>query len=67
LVKEGRLPITHSNIEIVPASGSRPVYEIVHEKSQRAGLTIIGFRVEHIKNGEPITLTTTPNWMTFSS
>jgi len=39
-----------SNIEIVPASGNRPVHEIVHEKSHHAGLTIIGFREEHIKN-----------------
>lgn len=50
LVEEGRLPITLSNIEIVPASGNRPVHEIVHEKSHHAGLTIIGFREEHIKS-----------------
>ncbi|MFO8002396.1 MAG: amino acid permease [Marinilabilia sp.] len=49
LVEEGRLPITLSNIEIVPASGNRPVYEIVQENSAHAGLTIIGFREEHIK------------------
>ena len=50
LVEEGRLPITLSNIEIVPATGNRAVHEIVEEKSKRAGLTIIGFRDEHIKN-----------------
>jgi hypothetical protein len=49
LVEEGRLPITLSNIEIVPATENRAVHEIVEEKSKRAGLTIIGFREEHIK------------------
>jgi hypothetical protein len=49
LVQEGRLPITLANIEIVPATGNRPVYDIVYEKSHSAGLTIIGFREEHIK------------------
>ncbi len=49
LVEEGRLPITLSNIEIVPVLGNRAVHEIIYEKSQRAGLTIIGFREEHIK------------------
>jgi amino acid transporter len=50
LVEEGRLPITLSNIEIVPATENRPVHEIVEEKSKRAGLTIMGFREEHIKS-----------------
>lgn len=49
LVKEGRLPITLSNIEIVPATGNLPVHEIVSEKSRKAGLIIMGFREEHIK------------------
>jgi amino acid transporter len=49
LVEEGRLPITLSNIEIVPATENRAIHEIVEEKSKRAGLTIIGFREEHIK------------------
>ncbi|MGM0375612.1 MAG: amino acid permease [Bacteroidota bacterium] len=53
LVEEGRLPITLSNIEIVPASGNQAVYEIIKEKSAKAGLTIIGFREEHIKRRGP--------------
>ena len=48
LVKDGRLPISPSNIEMVSyEEGSRK--EVVSNHSQDADLTLIGFRNEMIK------------------
>ena len=50
LVQEGRLPITLSNIEIIPMAENKSIKNLVKEKSLKAGLTIIGFREEQIKH-----------------
>ena len=49
LVKTGRLPITSSNIEIIPHDSDVSQKELVNLKSYDAGLTIIGFREESVK------------------
>ena len=46
----GRLPITLANIEIIPLSEGQTLAEVVETHSQRAGLTLIGFREEIIKH-----------------
>ncbi len=49
-INSGRLPITLTNIEMVPLSENQTISEAVTEHSQHAGLTIIGFREEMIKH-----------------
>ena len=51
LIAAGRLPITLTNIEIITLSGNRTIGETVAEHSHNAGLTIIGFREDAIKQG----------------
>ncbi|MDR1169696.1 MAG: amino acid permease [Prevotellaceae bacterium] len=53
-IAAGRLPVTHTNIEIVTFVENQTLGEIVAEHSKYAGLTIIGFREEIIKH-EPLT------------
>ncbi|WP_430816313.1 amino acid permease [Carboxylicivirga sp. RSCT41] len=50
LVQNGRLPITMSNIEILPSNEDVSVKKMIHEHSMRAGLTIIGFMEEQTKH-----------------
>jgi len=50
LVQSGRLPITMSNIEIIPLSGNKSVRKMIQEHSSKAGLTIVGFREEQVKH-----------------
>jgi len=51
LIATGRLPITLANIEIIPFSESQTIGEVVTQHSQNAGLTIIGFCGEAIRQG----------------
>lgn len=46
LVVTGRLPITVQNIEIISASEAISPKKMINERSEGAGLTIIGFRAE---------------------
>lgn len=48
LVKGGRIPITPQNIEIISKDESVSSKKIISVKSAAAGLTIIGFRPEHL-------------------
>lgn len=50
LVRSGRLPITHLNIEILPQREEISPKEIINNYSADAGLTIIGFREERLKH-----------------
>ena len=49
-MQSGRLPITMSNIEIIPLSGNKSVRKMIQEHSSKAGLTIVGFREEQVKH-----------------
>ncbi len=49
LIKSGRLPISPSNVELIPADPEVNTKEIISQKSIDADLTIIGFRSELIK------------------
>lgn len=49
LLKTGRLPITATNIQIIIADPDKPVKEMINEQSKDAGLTILGFRGEKVK------------------
>lgn len=49
LVNSGRIPITPQNIEIIRKDEAVSSKKLISEKSADAGLTIIGFRPEHIE------------------
>ncbi|TAJ12403.1 amino acid permease [Marinilabiliaceae bacterium JC017] len=50
LVHSGRLPITLSNIEILPVKEDVAVKVMINQYSADAGLTIVGFRDEQLKH-----------------
>jgi len=50
LVKTGRLPIAPKNIEVIKQLQNKNIRDIINERSEDAGLTIIGFRGEHLKH-----------------
>jgi amino acid transporter len=49
LTQSGRLPIQANNIKVIPQSDDKNHKEIISENSKFADLTIIGFRLEAIK------------------
>jgi amino acid transporter len=49
LIKSGRLPISPSNVELIPVDSVTDTKAIISNKSVDADLTIIGFRSELIK------------------
>ncbi|MDT8393547.1 MAG: hypothetical protein RQ761_06860 [Bacteroidales bacterium] len=49
LVKTGRIPITEKNIQIIKKDENVSSKVLINEYSAEAGLTIIGFRAEHIR------------------
>jgi len=50
LVHKGRLPITLQSFQIIPEVENVSVKSMINEKSADAGLTLVGFRKESIKN-----------------
>ncbi|MDH6534381.1 amino acid permease [Parabacteroides sp. 52] len=52
-IAAGRLPITLTNIEIIPLAEKQTLKDAITMHSKQAGLTIIGFREEIIKH-EPM-------------
>ncbi|MDH5380249.1 MAG: amino acid permease, partial [Cyclobacteriaceae bacterium] len=48
-IKEGRLPISFNNIELIPMSKELSKKDIINANSKDADLTIMGFRGEAIK------------------
>jgi len=52
LVQDGRLPITLSNIEILPVEENIATKSLINKHSTDAGLTIVGFREEQLKHTE---------------
>jgi len=55
LAREGRLPISTNNIKVIAQTQGKGNREIIGEVSKHADLTIIGFRMEAVKqNGEAV-------------
>lgn len=54
LIKEGRLPITEKNIEIIIEEPDVNPRDMIIEKSKDAALTLIGFRGESLKHDEDV-------------
>jgi len=51
LIKQGRIPISQSNVEMIPLEEGENRKEIISRFSVDADLTIIGFKTEKLKNG----------------
>lgn len=49
LLETGRLPITQKNVEIIIEDESGSIKQMINKQSKDAGLTILGFRGEKIK------------------
>ena len=49
LIREGRLPISRDNIEVVPQGGSKAHQELIRERSSDADLVVLGFRGELLR------------------
>ena len=49
LIREGRLPISLGNINLVSAEKDREAREVIGEVSVDADLTVVGFRHEQVK------------------
>jgi amino acid transporter len=56
LIREGRLPISPHNIEIIKTNNDVSIRSLVNERSKDAGLTLIGFREEQVKNRNDVFL-----------
>jgi hypothetical protein len=54
LIKEGRLPITEKNIEIIIEEPDTNPRELICKNSRDAALTLIGFRGESLKHEEDV-------------
>jgi len=50
LIKEGRLPISINNVEVLEQPTDTSIKELINVKSRDASLTILGFRSEPVKN-----------------
>ena len=48
-VKQGRLPISHQNIEIIEKKNEVDIKEVINQRSQDDDLIMIGFRYETLK------------------
>ncbi len=49
LIKSGRLPISPSNVKLIPVTEGRNTKQLIMEKSVDADLSIVGFRHELVK------------------
>lgn len=61
LIKEGRLPISPTNIQLVPQLKEEKVDKIINTKSADADLTIVGYSSEHIEKESDITFSKYPD------
>ncbi|MBN2350820.1 MAG: amino acid permease [Bacteroidales bacterium] len=50
LVISGRLPVTFNNIEIIAEKDDTNIRSLINSRSGDAGLTLIGFRGDHLKH-----------------
>ena len=53
LVKDGRLPISRNNIDVLSLDGDETKKDIINRHSRDADLSIVGFRSESLKNKGP--------------
>ncbi len=61
LIKEGRLPISPSNIQLIPQLKEEKVDIIINKKSADADLTIVGYNSEQIEEESDVTFSKYPD------
>ena len=61
LIKEGRLPISPTNIQLIPQLKEEKVDLIINKKSADADLTIVGYNSEQIEEESDITFSKYPD------
>jgi amino acid transporter len=54
LIKEGRLPISSKNIELIPQSEGKDIKQVIQDKSRDADLSIIGYRPKELMEQEAL-------------
>jgi amino acid transporter len=61
LIKEGRLPISPTNIKLIPQLKEEKVDIIINKKSADADLTIVGYNSEQIEEESDVTFSKYPD------
>lgn len=61
LIKEGRLPISPNNIQLIPQLKEEKIDIIINKKSADADLTIVGYNSEQIEEDSDITFSKYPD------
>ena len=61
LIKEGRLPISPTNIQLIPQLKEEKIDKVINKKSADADLTIVGYNSEQIEEESDITFNKYPD------
>jgi amino acid transporter len=61
LIKEGRLPISPTNIQLIPQLKEEKIDLIINKKSSDADLTIVGYNSEQIEEESEVTFNKYPD------
>lgn len=61
LIKEGRIPISPTNIQLIPQLKEEKIDKIISKKSADADLTIVGYSSEHIEEESDATFNKYPD------
>lgn len=61
LIKEGRIPISPTNIQLIPQLKEEKIDKIINKKSADADLTIVGYSSEHIEEESEVTFNKYPD------
>lgn len=61
LIQEGRLPISPTNIQLIPQLKEEKIDKIINKKSADADLTIVGYNSEHIEQESEVTFNKYPD------
>lgn len=61
LIKEGRIPISPTNIQLIPQLKEEKIDKIIGKKSADADLTIVGYSSEHIEDESEATFNKYPD------
>jgi len=61
LIKEGRLPISPTNIQLIPQLKEEKIDGIINKKSADADLTIVGYNSEQIEEDKDVTFNKYPD------
>ena len=61
LISEGRLPISPSNIQLIPQLKEEKIDLVINKKSADADLTLVGYNSEQIEDESDVTFNKYPD------